>query len=165
LRNNGLTTIGATHLAQALKRNTALSTVVLYEHHMEASGNIEIAKSLLQNNTLRDFELWGQVDKSCAAIYADVLRSNKTLTRLSLYKSEIDNDGAHELAKGLKGNTTLKVLNLHSNYIGGAGGRALAEALAGNITLSALNLENNFLSEEVKELLKQQASVNLQVTV
>lgn len=165
LRYNGLTTVGAAHVGQGLAANTGLSSIILYEHHMGEAGTFEIAKSLLTNRTLRDFEIWGQISEGCAAIYAEVLRTNTTLTRLALYNSQVNNMGAIELTKGLKGNTTLKVLSLHSNLIGDAGASAIVEALVGNTTLSALNLGNNLLSDSMKETLKQNPSVNLEVFV
>ncbi len=165
LRYNGLTAIGAGHVGQGLAANTGLSSIILYEHHMGEDGTIEIAKSLLTNRTLRDFEIWGQISEGCATIYGEVLRINTALTRLSLYNSQVNNSRAIKLAKGLKGNTSLKVLSLHSNLIGDAGGSAIAEALVGNTTLSALNLGNNLLSDSMKETMKQNPSVNLEVIV
>ena len=80
---------------------------------------------------------------SGAAVLADTLETNSTLTHLYLVKSAIGESGAVALAKAMEKNSTLTELDLSFNEIGDSGAAALAKAMEQNSTLTHLALLNN----------------------
>ena len=80
------------------------------------------------------------LDDDHAAVLAEVIKTNSTLTLLNLSNSSIGDDGVAALAKAIKKNSTLTELNLSGNTIGVEGVTALSEAIKKNSTLTELNL-------------------------
>ncbi|KJE92764.1 TKL/IRAK protein kinase [Capsaspora owczarzaki ATCC 30864] len=107
-------------IAEALKLNTTLTTLVLSENQIGDAG----AQSI-----------------------AEALKVNTTLTELRLEFNQIGDAGAQAIAEALKVNTKLGTLYLRQNQIGEVGALAIAEALRVNKTLALLYLESNFLTK------------------
>jgi len=79
---------------------------------------------------------------------AEMLKVNKSLTRLDLSNNSIGDDGAIALAKMLKVNTSLEWLILSNNSIGDKGAKALAKTLKEvNRSLKCLILSNNSIGD------------------
>uniref|UniRef100_A0A8C2G6S0 Tropomodulin 1 n=1 Tax=Cyprinus carpio TaxID=7962 RepID=A0A8C2G6S0_CYPCA len=74
--------------------------------------------------------------------YAEVLKGNSVVERLSIVGTRSNDPVAFALADMLKVNTTLKSLNVESNFITGAGVLALVESLKSNTTLLELKIDN-----------------------
>ena len=93
---------------------------------------------------------------------AECLRSNATLTSLSLIHVNIDDAGATQLAESLRVNTTLKSLNLNSVNIGATGVTQLAESLRVKSALTSLKLvgsNNNAGATQLAECLRVNATL------
>ncbi|XP_018615032.1 tropomodulin-1-like isoform X3 [Scleropages formosus] len=74
--------------------------------------------------------------------YADALKGNAVVQRLSIVGTRSNDLVAYALADTLKANTTLKSLNVESNFITGAGILALVESLQYNTSLLELKIDN-----------------------
>ncbi|XP_046901519.1 tropomodulin-1 isoform X2 [Hypomesus transpacificus] len=74
--------------------------------------------------------------------YAEVLKENTMVERLSIVGTRSNDPVAYALADMLKVNTTLKSLNVESNFITGAGVLSLIESLQSNTTLLELKIDN-----------------------
>ena len=107
---------GAAALAGALKTNTALTTLALWDNNIGDEG---------------------------AAALAGALKTNTALTTLYLGNKNIGNEGAVALAGALKTNTALTTLDLKWSNIGDEGAAALAGALKTNTALTTLILSGN----------------------
>ncbi|MDG1436730.1 MAG: hypothetical protein P8P83_02965 [Rickettsiaceae bacterium] len=86
-----------------------------------------------------------------AALLAEALKTNNTLTYLDLRVNRIGAEGAALLAEALKTNTTLKILKLALNNIGTEGAETLKEALQENSTLTKLELYDNNIDYGIKK--------------
>ena len=103
-------------------------------------------------------------DDSAAAVLATALKTNTTLTDLSLFLNNIGPAGAESLATALKTNTTLTSLDLFCNNIGPAGAESLATALKANTTLTNLVLYDNDLGPAGAESLSTALKTNTTMT-
>ena len=84
-----------------------------------------------------------------AAILANALYNNTTLTEFYLSKNQIGDIGVHALAQILSvNNSTLKVLDLYSNFITDEGVNYLAEMLKINKTIIRLGLGFNQITDQ-----------------
>jgi hypothetical protein len=81
----------------------------------------------------------------CKAL-CDVLKSNTTVTSLSMTKNGFGAKSAQAIAEMLSGNGALLVLSVSSNNIGVDGGKVLAEGLRGNNTITELNIADTNLT-------------------
>jgi hypothetical protein len=96
-----------------------------------------------------------------AAALSEALKSNATLTSLSLAGNRIGDAGAAALSEALKSNATLTSLQVSSNRLGDAGAAALSEALKSNATLTTLHLEdNNVSSKDLTNLVRDRLRDN-----
>ena len=95
-------------LTRALRVNTSLSFLTLYNNSIGAG----------EANSL-----------------AEALKVNTSLSSLDLKFNSIGIEGANSLAQALRVNTTLSSLNLNYNSIGVEGANSLAQALRSNTSL------------------------------
>jgi hypothetical protein len=111
---------------------------------------ILLANALEKNTTLStlEFRYVDFTDEGFQTL-VNALEKNTTLTILVLYNCIITNSRGTVLANVLITNTTLRTLNLGSNHIGDIGANALADALNTNKTLTSLNLNGNPISETI----------------
>lgn len=155
-------------VAEALKHNVTLQSVVIYDAGGGDAAGIPFAEAMRHNTTLKSLKIaWvsqgfdGVGDGACAAL-AEALRYNSTLrslelagdfrnttlrrlldcTRISSRHLEMYGDGADALlvavAEGMKRHSTIRHLTLVSEFIGDAAVAAIAEALRNNLTLLSL---------------------------
>lgn len=108
-------------LAEALEKNTSVTSVDLEENKIGVEG---------------------------ATVLADILKKNQTITKLNLGNNKISAGGAIALAEALKHNSTLKELDLRGNGIGKKGAEAVAVSLQTNASVTSLCLNNNKLGKE-----------------
>jgi Ran GTPase-activating protein (RanGAP) involved in mRNA processing and transport len=117
---------GARYLANTLRLNTSITTLVLETNNISSEG---------------------------AGAIADALATNTTLAMLDLTGNNIRSQGARAIADALATNTTLAMLDLTGNNISSQGARYLADTLRLNNPLITLYLEgNDILPEADKEL-------------
>jgi Ran GTPase-activating protein (RanGAP) involved in mRNA processing and transport len=86
-------------------------------------------------------------------VIADTLRVNGALTKLSLARNNLEEEGTKAICEALEQNMTLKELDISggsrgSNIDGSAGVKHVAKMLAVNGGLTMLSLANNNLGEE-----------------
>ena len=95
-----------------------------------------------------------------AAVVAEILKSNTTVTRVDLDDNTMIRDkGAKALAEALKVNTTVEQLYLYKCGIYHDGAAALTEALRSNTSLTRLVLERNpGIGEQGKQLCGRDAA-------
>ncbi|XP_029984870.1 dynein regulatory complex subunit 5 [Sphaeramia orbicularis] len=121
-----------------------------------------------------EWEMFGMTDRDCESL-AKALKSCKTLKRLRLHQSNIEDKQCRLLVKNLLDHPSLReldfshnligdrgaraigkllsrsklqVLNMYDNNIRDPGARAIAHALSKNSTLLSLNLQLNRLRDE-----------------
>ena len=124
LRGNNIRCDGAVALAQMLKTNNTLSSL------------------LLEWNCLG---IWDLGIKTLA----DSLSLNHALQTLDLRNCKIGPRGAQALALGIKHNTALRTLDLRWNNAGLVGGRAIADMLQWNMHVHNIDLAGNEVPDEV----------------
>jgi Ran GTPase-activating protein (RanGAP) involved in mRNA processing and transport len=127
-------------LASAIVANPVLTAITFIIRDPTGAGHLALAEALRAGTTLEDLDC--RMTDPAAVTFAEVLRVNRSLTRLSADGS-IRCAGAIALANALTENVTLTELNLSENSIAAAGAASLGEALAANSTLTKLNLSEN----------------------
>ncbi len=90
----------------------------------------------------------------------DMLKENKTLTKLDLSWNSIRQDSAIALAESLEKNNTLKALLLGYNSFGDMPSQILGKALKTNKSLTELNVESNSLTPKAATVLANAISFN-----
>lgn len=113
LRNNGITSHGATALFAALRKNSRLCLLDL------------------SSNDICDY---------CLCTLSDVLIYNRTLTDLAIDNCRVSKIGCSKLARPLKINTVLRRLSLNMNPIGDAGLKALVDGMKYNRSVTEISL-------------------------
>jgi len=78
----------------------------------------------------------------CTEVLADILRINKSITRLNISWNKIDNDDVKAMADALLDNHTMTYINMRNNEITDIGGQAMIHALESNDTLLHLDTIN-----------------------
>ena len=114
---------------------------VTLQGHVQAAV---LAEALQTNTTLTELYLpSNKFDAAGVAALANALQVNTTLTQLYLSCGSLGEAGADALANAVLTNTTLTHLYLPSENLGAASAAALANALQTNTTLTCLDLSNN----------------------
>ncbi|KAG9064010.1 hypothetical protein KI688_004124 [Linnemannia hyalina] len=106
----------------------------------------------------------GTFGKKEFGILVESLKTNSTLTILSLRSNSIGDNGAQALSEALKTNSTLTALDLWGNSIEGYGAQALSEALKTNSTLTTLTLQHNSIGSNGAQALSEALKINSTLT-
>jgi Ran GTPase-activating protein (RanGAP) involved in mRNA processing and transport len=126
----------------ALKVNTTLLELNLFNAMLMDDGLVKLAEVLKENNTLQILNIAvTRVGYDGIVALADALKVNTSLIELDLTNNNIYDNSIELLADALKVNKTLKKLYLNSNMITNIGAEYLGEAFKVNNTLQELYLE------------------------
>ena len=161
LSRTRFTVAGAKALAHALCSNTALKKITLstYKAYSSDKEKFELDLFALRGDTKkRSLDMSNRgltfVD---GVVIAELLKANKTMTKLVLRNNKLGDNGAAALAMMLCVNKTLEKLNLENNKIEHRGGQAMVEALRANSKLNYLNLLSNRVETTVRKQLQEVA--------
>ncbi len=131
--------------------NKQCTILDLSGNEITCEGVILLADALNNNLTIKELILYNNRigDKGIRALALELSINNSTLKKLNLGFNDITDDGAQHLAQMLKTNRTLTHLSLQQNHIGDRGTQLLAGVLARhNWSLELLTLfSNKFLSD------------------
>jgi Leucine-rich repeat (LRR) protein len=138
-------------LKEMLRRNTVLQDLDLTGDAIGSTGFAEIASALYRNTSIQSLDVSsnGLDDLASANVLRELLRRNKTITRLSVDRNSFGNNIAAVrcIADGLRTNTTLQVLVLSSCNLIDRGLSILAECLGQQKRgLVDLNLNANHIT-------------------
>ncbi|KAF9202921.1 hypothetical protein BGZ59_001909 [Podila verticillata] len=135
---------------------------------LESIGGKEfgmLTETLKTNSTLTTLSLVGNaIGDNGAHALSEVLKNNSALTILDLRGNEIGDNGAQALSEALKTNSTLTTLELSYGLIGSNGAQALAEALMANSTLTNLKLWGNSIGDNGTQALAEALKTNSSLT-
>ena len=147
-------------MVKVLNNNTTLQELDFSKNNISTKGAASISESLQYNVTLQQLKIsWKSyfintdhstiilshkyIKDSDARIVANILCSNKTVTKLDLSQNKVSDYGAEGLGSCIKINKSLKEINLSRNKISNVG---IAVALKNNQTLQKLDISHNNLS-------------------
>ncbi|KAL0243047.1 hypothetical protein GEMRC1_005610 [Eukaryota sp. GEM-RC1] len=85
---------------------------------------------------------------SVSMLLVEALKTNTTVTSVTLDGNSIGAEGARALAEALKVNTSVTSIYLMNNFIRDEGPRALAEALKVNTSVTSVTLRCNSIGDE-----------------
>jgi Ran GTPase-activating protein (RanGAP) involved in mRNA processing and transport len=156
---------GAIVLADALRSNTSLTEVDLYNNRIGDRGVAAIGEALMVNASLIRLYLHkNNIGDEGVKSLAMALYVNTSLTDLYLSYNGIRDTGVVAVGEALKANTSLSCLDLSCNIIGDAGTTALGEALKTNTTLSRLDLDSTRIGHGGAASLGEALKVNTSLT-
>jgi hypothetical protein len=154
---------GITAIAEALRVNGALTVTNLLHNQLdEASAKMlaEVAKQkgislcgIQRDRTTADFSNKFLMPPDAILLASDLSQAAVTggLTKISLAKNELGEEGTKAICEALEQNKTLKELDIrgnrhrHGNIGGSAGAKHVAKMLGVNGGLTSLDLSNNAL--------------------
>jgi hypothetical protein len=154
---------GITAIAEALRVNGALTVTNLLHNQLdEASAKMlaEVAKQkgislcgIQRDRTTADFSNKFLMTPDAILLASDLSQAVVTggLTKISLAKNELGEEGTKAICEALEQNKTLKELDIrgnrhrHGNIGGSAGAKHVAKMLGVNGGLTSLDLSNNAL--------------------
>jgi Ran GTPase-activating protein (RanGAP) involved in mRNA processing and transport len=103
-------------LKAMLRRNTVLQDLDLSGYALGSAGLAEIAPTLYRNTSIQRLDISdnGLDDPAAANTLRELLRRNKTITRLSMDRNSFGSNDivVRIIAEGFRSNTTLQVLDL-----------------------------------------------------
>ncbi|KAJ4454186.1 putative TKL/IRAK protein kinase [Paratrimastix pyriformis] len=145
-KGNAIQSLGALHIAKAIKLNTSLKVLELQANGLGPSAVIALADALRSNHSIRalNFNENEIGDEGCAVI-SRLLLENATITTVGLASNSIFAPGAVALSEALLRSTSMIGLDLGRNQVGNQGAIAIANAIRHNETLTSLDLSNNFI--------------------
>lgn len=135
--------------------------------YMTRTGAATVGEILRTNKSLERLSIFSCNNiKSRAAIEISAgLENNTTLTYLCLGNNEIGNKGAVAIGAMLGKNTSITYLSLQCNNIKVEGGCAIAEALKTNNTLTELSLTGNHTGDTTAVALGRALETNTTLVV
>nr|XP_058957825.1 NLR family CARD domain-containing protein 3-like [Pocillopora verrucosa] len=133
-------------LATALGASLQTKTVKVSSVKVDETLAVFLSNFLKTNTTVTNLTLYKSLQGGVAAL-AECLKCNKLLTTLDLSYNEIGDDGAAALGECLKYNKSLTTLHLSDNEIGNDGAAALGECLKSNKSLTTLDLSFNKIGD------------------
>mmetsp|Transcript_30946 Transcript_30946/g.46673 ORF Transcript_30946/g.46673 Transcript_30946/m.46673 type:complete len:310 (+) Transcript_30946:26-955(+) len=151
LYENKLTEEHARELANVLRQNTSIETVILNECEIDCAAAKALAVGLEGNETLRTMNLWDNhiQDEGGRALAEALKKENSALQTLNLWGNQIGDEGAKEFADLLRVNHSLRDLIFVYNKIGDDGGDELVDALELNEGIRNLDLFGNPLDQAI----------------
>ncbi|CAE7566212.1 NLRC3 [Symbiodinium sp. KB8] len=181
LEQNDIGDEGAQAIADALKSNSTLTRIQLASNRIGNEGGKAICEALKTNSSLASISLEGNNDISEQVLaeietrclleapeaakawtgrvrieaICEALKTNSTLTSISLESNDIRDEGAEAIAEALKTNSTLTSINLEDNEIGLEGAEALAKALNSNTAVCKIQLWSNNIPRECEQALAE----------
>ena len=117
----GITDEDIIHLSTMLSSNTTLKELQLYNCNITDNGVRYICEGLTKNQTLTMLNIGGnrQITSVSTNTIADLIQTTKSLTRLHLYYTSLNNDDIKTICTLLNKNTTIRELHLsrqHEEY-------------------------------------------------
>ena len=105
-------------------------------------------------------------DYKAAKTLASVIRTNTTITSLTISESDIDNKTADFFVEAIKSNSQSKIteLSLNKNKITTGGAEALFEMLKTKTAINTLLLRNSYLGDEGTKALAKMLEINTTIT-
>ncbi|KAK1437835.1 hypothetical protein QVD17_03635 [Tagetes erecta] len=145
---NMITSKGAIHVAEFIKRSKSLLSLNVYINDIKDEGAEKIAEALKWNRSITNIDLGrNDIHAKGATAIAEVLEDNNDITSIIFY-NPIGPDGAKALADILKFHGNIKTLNIGWCKIGAEGAEYIADTLKYNNTISTLDLRANKLTDE-----------------
>ena len=110
-----------THLSTMLSSNTTLKELYLSNCNITDNGVRYICEGLTKNRTLTMLNIGHnhQITSVSTSTIADLIQTTRSLTRLYLYKTSLNNDDIKTICTSLNKNTTIRKLRLsrqHEEY-------------------------------------------------
>lgn len=160
LSGNRLRDGGASAMAQLVRENDAVVTLVLRSCDIGHVGAETIAEALATNTTLTYLDLGGMsagaqrnhMGLQGARALSAAVKTNRVLFHLDVGCNGLGAEGVAVLASGIAGHVALSRLTLQSNGMGVDGAKVLATALQGSF-LEVLDIRRNALEDKGAEFL------------
>ena len=151
-------------LATALGASLQTETVKVSSVKVDETLAVFLSNFLKTNTTVTKLTLNESSQDGVAAL-AECLKYNASLETLSLDGNGIGDDGADALGECLKYNKSLTTLDLSDNEIGGNGAAALGECLKYNKSLTTLDLSDNEIDDDGAAALGECLKYNKSLTM
>lgn len=148
-------------LSVAISTSPRFTYIGLHDNGLRACDSMVLVGALNSNATVTTLQLeWNVVGIRAAHQFAEVLKVNTALQKVSLYRTRIGNKGGMAIAEALKVNSTLQILELGYNGIGQRAAAVFAEALTENTSLVSLDLKGNDIGGAGAAVLANMLRVN-----
>jgi len=136
----------AEHLKAVLQSNSNVVTNIHMEEIRGGEGPLAGALAITNNpmSTIQSFHLKGNhIDIFACRAIGQMLKSNRSLTELTLCQNSIPVEGVSYISLGLMSNRTLRILDLEGNALNDVSVSKISNALIHNEQLEFLCLDFN----------------------
>lgn len=184
LSRNDISDDGIIEIAEALKQNTTLTELRMWEIKIESDGAVKLGEALNVNNVLTSLDMRQNPDigKEASQALATAIIKNETmldfggipvqemaensklLEKINIHRTGCCITEALVLGLLLKTNSTLTKLNISSNNIGDFGLEAITEGLKQNSRLMDLMVANNKITDVGVQSITSALAVNRHLT-
>jgi len=163
--NSSISARGITFLANALKKNTTLTTLILSKTNVKQKACVALSSMLAVNKTLTtlDVSCNNIGDRGVKALLEFIRNSNHSLTTLSIANNIITSAGANVLAETVRDNTTLTSIDISYNNFEVLRNITLMDALKSNYSLTTF--ETNIVSSKISDILFNNKYRKLYITL
>ena len=163
--NSSITARGVTFLANALKKNTTLTTLILSMTNVKQKACVALSSMLAVNKTLTtlDVSCNNIGDRGVKSLFEFIRNSNHSLTTLSIANNIITSAGANVLAETVRDNTTLTSIDISYNNFEVLRNITLMNALESNYSLTTF--KNDIVSSEISNILVNNKYRKLYITL
>ena len=163
--NSSITARGVTFLANALKKNTTLTTLILSMTNVKQKACSALSSMLGVNKTLTtlDVSCNNIGDRGVKALLEFIRKSNHSLTTLSIANNRITPKGANVLAETVRDNTTLTSIDISNNNFEVLRNITLMNALESNYSLTTF--KNDIVSSKISDILFNNTYRKLYITL
>jgi len=150
--NSSISARGITFLANALKKNTTLTTLILSMTNVKQKACVALSSMLAVNKTLTTLDVSSNNigDRGVKALLEFIRKSNHSLTTLSIANNIITSAGANVLAETVRDNTTLTSIDISNNNFDVLN-ITLMNALESNYSLTTF--KTNIVSSKISDIL------------
>jgi SAM-dependent methyltransferase len=155
LFNNQIGDMGGRAFGEALRSNATLTTLCLNGNHVGDVGAVALGEAIRSSDSLAELGLGrNQIGDVGAAAIGEALTVNRSLIALSLNHNRIADEGAVSIGRALGSNGVLRVLRLSHNAIGDSGAEVVRTGITLNAALKTLSFEENPASLSLHEALQ-----------
>ena len=163
--NSSITARGVTFLANALKKNTALTTLNLSMTNVKHKACSALSSMLAVNKTLTTLDVSSNNigDRGLKSLLEFIQNRNRGLTTLSIANNRITSAGANILAETVRENKTLTSIDIGYNNFEVLRHITLMNALESNYSLTTF--KTNIVSSKISNILFNNKYRKLYITL
>jgi Ran GTPase-activating protein (RanGAP) involved in mRNA processing and transport len=138
----------ALKLANALQRNTTLTTLDLQDHNISPISLCHILQALQTHPAIQTLQLESKLNEAATTALTELIRSSQTLAKLNISRANLSTASTRRIFHAMGDNATITQLVISYTTLTGVGIEAIQALLNTNKSLEKLDLRGTALSDK-----------------